>query len=75
MVLTTTQEQVFLWQTMFNMTDSPCVNVCELDSDFVCKGCSRTIEEILKWREYTEVEKQNVLDRIFGDSQWNPPSS
>lgn len=45
--------------------DSPCVNVCELDTDFVCKGCGRTIEEVLKWPEYSDEQKQQVLDRIF----------
>jgi len=46
--------------------DSPCVNICELDTDFVCKGCGRSIEEILKWQEYTAEQQKAVLDRIFG---------
>jgi len=45
--------------------DSPCVNVCKLDSDFVCEGCGRTIEEVLKWPEYTDEQKQAVLNRLF----------
>lgn len=49
-------------------TMSPCVEVCELDSDFVCVGCGRTIEEVLKWREYTDEQKQKVINRIFGDN-------
>ena len=44
---------------------SPCINICKLDSDFVCEGCGRTIEEILKWSEYTYEQKQAVLDRLF----------
>jgi hypothetical protein len=43
---------------------NPCNDHCELDSDFVCIGCKRTIYEILKWDEYTEDEKQSVLNRI-----------
>jgi len=46
---------------------SPCVGVCKLDSDFVCEGCGRTIEEVLKWPQYSEEEKEAVLLRIFGD--------
>jgi len=46
-------------------TPSPCVQVCELDSDFVCIGCRRTIDEVLKWPEYTDEQKKKVLDRIF----------
>jgi len=48
-------------------TLSPCVNICELDSDFVCIGCGRTIDEVLKWLEYTDEQKKAVLDRIFGE--------
>jgi len=44
---------------------SPCVQVCKLDSDFVCKGCGRTIEEVLKWPEYTDEQKLAVLNRLF----------
>lgn len=44
--------------------DSPCVNLCTLDSNFVCIECKRTIYEILKWDQYTEPEKQSVLNRI-----------
>ena len=49
---------------------SPCVNVCKLDSDFVCEGCGRTIEEVLKWPEYTDKQKQAVLDRLFGTKDY-----
>ena len=45
---------------------SPCVNVCELDENFDCKGCDRTTDEILKWPEYTDEQKHAVLDRLFG---------
>ena len=45
--------------------ESPCVDVCKLDSDFVCIGCGRTIEEVLKWTEYTDEQKHAVLDRLF----------
>ena len=48
-----------------DMIESPCVDVCKLDSDFVCVGCGRTIEEVLKWPEYDETERQAVLDRLF----------
>ena len=48
---------------------SPCVDVCELNSDFVCKGCGRTINEILKWSEYTDKQKLAVLDRLFDQTE------
>lgn len=47
---------------------SPCVDICTLDSDFVCIGCGRTIDEVLKWPQYTDEQKRAVLDRLFGDN-------
>jgi hypothetical protein len=47
---------------------SPCINICKLDSDFVCIGCGRTIDEVLKWSEYADEQKKAVLDRIFKGS-------
>jgi len=47
---------------------SPCVDICKLDSDFVCIGCRRTIDEVLKWPEYTDEQKKAVLDRLFGEN-------
>ncbi len=46
---------------------SPCIGVCTLDSDFVCRGCGRTIEEILHWREYTDIEKREINTRLRTD--------
>jgi predicted Fe-S protein YdhL (DUF1289 family) len=43
---------------------SPCKFICTLE-DSVCIGCKRTKEEISKWRDMTNEEKQKVLDRIF----------
>jgi predicted Fe-S protein YdhL (DUF1289 family) len=51
------------------MIESPCVEVCTLDSDFVCIGCGRSIEEILKWQEYTVEQQTAVLDRLFGPKE------
>jgi len=48
---------------------SPCVDICKLDSNFECEGCGRTIQEILKWPEYTDQEKLAVLDRLFGSKE------
>ena len=44
---------------------SPCVSVCEMGPDGLCKGCFRTLTEIARWGTMTNGEKQQVLDRIF----------
>ena len=46
------------------MVKSPCKFICTLEND-VCIGCKRTKEEISKWRDMTDEEKQKVLNRIF----------
>jgi len=44
---------------------SPCVSVCKVDSDFICIGCGRHIEDIMRWREMSDTERQAALDRTF----------
>ena len=46
------------------MVASPCTNFCQL-KDNVCQGCFRTLDEISQWSTMTDVEKQQVLNRIF----------
>jgi len=48
---------------------SPCVGVCRVDSDFVCEGCGRTVEEIMHWQQMTDNERRAVIDRVFARSQ------
>jgi len=42
-------------------TPSPCVRNCCLDEDNICLGCFRSIEEIMRWANATEEEKQGVI--------------
>lgn len=44
---------------------SPCVGLCELDADTgLCRGCSRTMDEIAGWPTLGAAEKRRVLDRL-----------
>jgi predicted Fe-S protein YdhL (DUF1289 family) len=44
---------------------SPCVGVCTMDAaSGYCRGCLRTITEIVRWPEYTNAEKRAVLERV-----------
>ena len=49
------------------MVESPCVNVCKLNADFVCIGCGRTMKEVMDWPTMTGDERQRVLDRVFSN--------
>ena len=48
--------------------ESPCISVCRYDNE-VCRGCGRTVDEIVNWYDMTDDEKQAVLNRIEKDSK------
>ncbi|WP_455233449.1 DUF1289 domain-containing protein [Geopseudomonas aromaticivorans] len=46
-------------------TGSPCTGICSHSvGDAVCRGCGRTVEEVLHWASYTAEEKIAVKARI-----------
>lgn len=49
-------------QELFDIP-SPCINVCEANSKGFCKGCLRSREERLNWRNFSNEEKKRVLRR------------
>lgn len=41
---------------------SPCTRVCTIDPGTgLCAGCSRTIDEIARWSEMTDDERQRIM--------------
>lgn len=43
---------------------SPCVGLCRLDEDGVCKGCNRTKLEVQRWAEMSDAERHLVMMRL-----------
>jgi len=44
---------------------SPCLSICRMDpASGLCKGCSRTIEEIAGWSTLDNAGRLAVWDRI-----------
>lgn len=43
---------------------SPCISVCQYDSQGVCFGCRRTINEAGNWSKYTNEERQVIIDQL-----------
>ncbi len=44
------------------MTDSPCINICEMDeASGWCRGCLRTLDEIAFWSVLDDDDKRAVL--------------
>lgn len=46
---------------MNSAIQSPCIQVCELNSDEVCSGCYRTSDEIGRWLIFTEEERAKIM--------------
>ena len=50
-----------------NMTPvpSPCINLCEMDpASGFCRGCMRTIDEIVAWGQASEQAKRAIWEQI-----------
>lgn len=43
---------------------SPCINVCVLDADGLCRGCLRTLDEIARWMSMTPSEQRLVIEAL-----------
>ena len=44
---------------------SPCNNVCQLDpKSGLCVGCARTLDEIARWAEMSDAERERVMAEL-----------
>ncbi|MGZ8302821.1 MAG: DUF1289 domain-containing protein [Telluria sp.] len=43
---------------------SPCISLCEMGADGLCKGCLRTIDEIINWSSSGDDYKRTVWAEI-----------
>lgn len=49
---------------METVINSPCNNKCEMDNTTgLCNGCYRTMTEIIKWTQYTDKQKLEVIQK------------
>ena len=42
---------------------SPCVKICKLDNG-ICVGCGRTQDEIREWVIMTEIQREEIMERL-----------
>jgi predicted Fe-S protein YdhL (DUF1289 family) len=40
---------------------SPCVRNCCLDEHDICLGCGRQLQEILRWHQSSDAEREAIL--------------
>jgi len=44
---------------------SPCIQVCFVDPDLRhCVGCWRSLEEIGRWAQYSDEEREAIMDEL-----------
>jgi predicted Fe-S protein YdhL (DUF1289 family) len=48
---------------------SPCIGICELRPDGLCKGCLRTGAEIALWRSMSEDERRFIMERTLPERE------
>ncbi|RXJ74046.1 DUF1289 domain-containing protein [Veronia nyctiphanis] len=44
---------------------SPCIGACK-NQGGICKGCHRTMDEIVKWVQIGEEEREAIMDKLLG---------
>lgn len=44
---------------------SPCIGICELGRDGLCKGCLRSGDEIARWVSMSDAERRHLMDEIL----------
>ena len=43
---------------------SPCINVCVLEADGLCRGCLRTGDEIARWMSMSAAEQRQLIEAL-----------
>jgi len=47
------------------MIKSPCIEVCKMDiENNYCLGCGRSINQLTNWTNYTEKEKNEIINNL-----------
>jgi predicted Fe-S protein YdhL (DUF1289 family) len=55
---------------------SPCVDVCIMDPERgLCQGCLRTLDEIARWGQMTEREREEVVASLSTRKKGSEPPS
>lgn len=56
-----------------HLAPSPCISVCRMDEgEGLCRGCLRTIDEIVAWGRLSEADKRRVWREIVQRATTHP---
>ena len=48
---------------------TPCIGICELDTDDLCVGCHRTRNEIALWGSMSDTERLYVMNHVLPERE------
>jgi hypothetical protein len=52
---------------------SPCVKLCRIETETgICEGCNRSLDEIARWSQMSEAEKEAIWARLETTAQSVP---
>lgn len=55
-------------QKLHNNTETPCVGICStIYGDRICRGCFRSMQEVIDWNAYDAAQKLAILIRLNQD--------
>lgn len=53
---------------------SPCVGRCShCVGDEICRGCGRTVEEVVQWNSYSDAQKIEIKQRLAARLKTSKP--
>lgn len=44
---------------------TPCIGVCSLDAQGLCRGCLRNVDEIARWKTMSDAERLHYLESVL----------
>lgn len=50
---------------LFRAILSPCIGLCELDADGLCRGCHRSGHEIAAWTTLDDAARLRLMDDVL----------
>lgn len=47
-----------------NSPITPCIGVCRVNSESICKGCGRSVQDIINWPRYSDSERLKIMENL-----------
>jgi len=58
-----------VYNSTFKAVLSPCIGVCELDDEGLCRGCHRSSAEIARWSIMGDDERLRLMIQVLPERE------